>query len=123
MPTQPSLRDKAQRLAKAPYAIEVSRDETTDGEPIFLARVLELSGCMGQGNTPEEAVRDLEAAKVDYIESLLEDGLPVPHPAAQATVSVSTATTVVFPNPIPPDPASSQNENPARLYEASLTKL
>jgi predicted RNase H-like HicB family nuclease len=82
--------EQAKELAVRPYFVKIVRDETTDGEPIYLAHVLELEGCFGQGETPEAAVSDLQLAMVDYIASLLEDGLPVPNPAELVTTTSST---------------------------------
>jgi predicted RNase H-like HicB family nuclease len=86
---------QAKELAMRPYFVKVIRDETTDGEPIYLANVLELEGCFGQGETPEDALADLQLAMVDYIASLLEDDLPVPNPADfVATTSSAFSKTV-----------------------------
>lgn len=81
---------QAKELAIRPYFIKVVRDETTEDESIYLAHVLELEGCFGQGETPEAAVVDLKSAMVDYIASLLEDSLPVPSPADLVTTTSST---------------------------------
>src|SRR5574341_892987 len=70
----------AKKLAARPYFILKSKDETTDGQQIFVARTLEIEDCVGQGTTSEEAEQDLRGALVDYIESLLEDGMFVPEP-------------------------------------------
>jgi predicted RNase H-like HicB family nuclease len=86
---------QAEEMAVRPYFIKVVRDETTEGEPIYLAHVLELEGCFGQGETPEAAVTDLKSAMVDFIASLLEDGLPVPEPA-DLTMTSSTTTSKTF---------------------------
>ena len=81
----------AEELAKRPYMIMTSLEETTDEEPIFLARVLEMDGCFGQGETPEAAIEDLRLAMVDFIDSLLEDGLPVPDPRQLIKPTLGTA--------------------------------
>ena len=60
------------------YSYKVKRDITTEGYHCFIAHCPELPGCMAQGETMEEAIKNLEDAKVDYIESLLEDGLDIP---------------------------------------------
>jgi len=86
---------EAQQLAMRPYTIKVERDETTENEPIYLAHVLELEGCFGQGENPEIAKADLKSAMIDFIASLLEDGLPVPRPAELA-VTISTTTSETF---------------------------
>jgi predicted RNase H-like HicB family nuclease len=70
----------AKKLSRRPYHVMAAKSETTDGQLIFNACALEFEGCIGQGNSPEEAITDLRKALVDYIESLLEDGLEVPDP-------------------------------------------
>jgi predicted RNase H-like HicB family nuclease len=68
-----------------------SLDETTEGKPIYFARVFEIDGCFGQGETPEESIADLRLAIVDFIESLLVDGLPVPDPTSLLKPTLGTA--------------------------------
>jgi len=74
------LRRRAEQLSKQPYFFRVDRSIATDGERVYVATVIGLDGCMGQGDTFEEAIQDVRTALVDFIESLLEDGLPVPEP-------------------------------------------
>ena len=73
-------REEAERLAKRPYRTIVFLDETTDDEPIYVALNPELDGCVSQGETSDEALRNLHGARVDYIYFLLEDELDVPEP-------------------------------------------
>ncbi len=61
-----------------PYTITLKRND--DQGTYWVARILELPHCMTHGATPEEALADLEDAKKEWIESNLEDGLPVPEP-------------------------------------------
>ena len=94
----PNLMEQATQLAKRPYLVETSLDETTEGELIYLARSPEIEGCIAQGETIEQAQKNLVEARIDYIFSLLEDGLPVPEPAIIPTASTSSAViTVVLP--------------------------
>ena len=44
-------RAKAEELAKRSYILMTSVGETTDDQPIYFARVLEMEGCFGQGET------------------------------------------------------------------------
>lgn len=74
------LKRRAETLAKRPYSIVVILDETTDENPVYFAKTLELPGCFGQGRNPTEAESSLREAIVDYIYSLLVDNLPVPPP-------------------------------------------
>ncbi len=92
------LRMQAEQLAQRPYLLMTSIEENTDDQPIFFARVLEMDGCFGQGETREEAIKDLQLAMVDFIESLIEDGLYVPEPSRliNTTVSTGAKTTVTF---------------------------
>jgi predicted RNase H-like HicB family nuclease len=80
-----SLEKKAQELAAEPYTINVTKDETTDGEPIYVLYNPELPGCLAQGWTIEEAQENLLDAREGYILSLLQDNLPVPLPQRYAT--------------------------------------
>lgn len=92
------LRSKAEKLARRPYIIKVLRDQTTDDQPIYFARNPELEGCFGQGNTPSEATEDLLDARIDYILSLLEDGLPVPDPNRLSITSSTNVETIKITN-------------------------
>ncbi len=44
----------------------------------YVATVPALPGCVSQGKTRRQALRNIREAIEVYIESLLEDGLPVP---------------------------------------------
>lgn len=88
---------RAKELANRPYRIKTSIEETTDNQPVYFARVHELEGCFGQGETSEAAIKDLHLAMVDYIESLLEDGLPIPEPVSlKPEPTIGTANQDVF---------------------------
>ena len=62
-----------------PYPVQLSR-RLDDGEPYWFAEILNLRGCMADGQTPDEAIDNLEEAKRLWIESYLEDGYEVPEP-------------------------------------------
>lgn len=70
----------AEKLAELPHQIHYFLDETTDGEPWFVAIVPELPGCISDGETIEEAHKNIRDAKADFIYLLLRDGLDVPKP-------------------------------------------
>ncbi len=72
--------EEARKFAKLPYSVSVMQDEATDGTPMLLVSNDELPGCMAQGSTIEDALANLEDARVDYLASLLEDGLDIPIP-------------------------------------------
>lgn len=65
---------------KLPYHIEIIRDEDEEN-PGWVARVIELPGCITQGDTFEELGEMIEDAMRGWIGVALEDGIPVPEPA------------------------------------------
>jgi len=65
------------KLLKEPYA----RILTPDAESgTYTAEILEFPGCVAQGDTPEEAYANLEAAAEAWIEAVLELGQDIPEP-------------------------------------------
>ncbi len=64
--------------AGLPYTIIL--EKYNDQGTYWVARVAELSFCMIHGNTPEEALKDIEEVKLDWIKSNLEEGRPIPEP-------------------------------------------
>ena len=63
-----------------PYHIEVIRDNDEEN-PGWVARVMELPGCITQGDTFDELGEMIEDAMRGWIGVALEDGIPVPEPA------------------------------------------
>lgn len=63
-----------------PYTIILEKHD--DQGVYWVARVAELPHCLIHGNTPEEAVKEIEEVKLDWIQSNLEDRLPVPEPTS-----------------------------------------
>jgi antitoxin HicB len=64
---------------RLPYTIEVIRDDDEEN-PGWVARVVELPGCITQGDTFEELGEMIEDAMRGWIEVALEDGIPIPEP-------------------------------------------
>jgi antitoxin HicB len=61
-----------------PYTFQLVReDETT-----CFARVVELPGCITEGDSPAEALEMIHDAMAGWIEIALADGRPIPEPAA-----------------------------------------
>jgi len=88
------LMQKARELAARNYNLSIFNDAEVDGQPVFLAKNNELYGCMAQGSTLEEAIENLKDARIDYIYSLLVDGLDVPDPSLELASSVMTTETL-----------------------------
>lgn len=91
-----TLWNKATKLAARPYQVRVYRDDEASGEAVYLAEYAELSGCMAQGATIKDALANLKEATVDYIYSLLEDGLEVPPPIFNAVQTGGVATNITL---------------------------
>ncbi len=60
-----------------PYTLTVE----DGGETGFEAAVLELPGCIAQGETKEEALRRVRAAQSEWLRQALETGLEIPVPS------------------------------------------
>jgi antitoxin HicB len=65
-----------------PYTIEIVRDDS-DGEVGFVARVVELPGCLTQADDFTELGEMIEDAMRVWIESAIEDDVTVPAPKLQ----------------------------------------
>jgi len=65
--------------AKLPYNTIVERWDDGNG-PYWVARIVELPHCLIHGDTPEEAIVEIEEVKRNWIKSSLERGLKIPEP-------------------------------------------
>jgi len=66
------------------YRVLIEQDE----EGWFTAEVPSLPGCISQGKTREEAVKNIQDAIQGYIESLEKHNEPVPPPIREELVEV-----------------------------------
>jgi antitoxin HicB len=64
---------------KLEYAVRIERLAESDGGG-YLALVPDLPGCMSDGETPEEALRNVQEAIESWIEAAKESKLDVPRP-------------------------------------------
>lgn len=66
------------------YEVKIYTIETMEGIE-FVAEIPELKGCVGSGNSYEEALKELLENKVVYLETLKDLGkeIPLPHPKKQ----------------------------------------
>ncbi len=63
-------------------AYTIILEQWDDGKGLYwVARIAELPHCLIHGSTPEEALREIEEVKIDWIKSNLERGLKVPEPS------------------------------------------
>ena len=68
---------KIEEYLKKPYKIEVIPDMEEGGYAISCP---ELPGCISCGDTIEEAMRNIEDAKIAWLNAALEDGIVIPEP-------------------------------------------
>lgn len=69
-----------EHYAGLPYQEEVALEECTDGTQCYFAQVVELPGCESHGDTPQEALRNLQEAKRLFIATLLKNGVTPSQP-------------------------------------------
>ena len=74
-----NIEKQIEHYANLPYHIIIEKWDDGDG-PYYLARVLELQGCMIHGDTPAEALNEIEDVKRDWINTNLELGNKMPEP-------------------------------------------
>ena len=67
------------------YRVLIEQDE--DG--VFVAEVPALPGCISQGNTRKEALRNIQEAIAVYLESLKSHNEPVPPSIYEEIVEVT----------------------------------
>jgi|GEM_PF-2069430 len=72
------------RYLSAPYVRMIIPNAEEGG---YLAEVLELPGCITEGDTLEEAYQNLEDAMAGWIETSLEDNRPIPEPVGDKEYS------------------------------------
>jgi predicted RNase H-like HicB family nuclease len=66
------------------YRIIIEQDE--DG--MYIAQVPSLPGCISEGATREEAIRNVKEAGAGYLESLRKHGEPIPPPITEELVDL-----------------------------------
>lgn len=59
-----------------PYKIEI----IPSPEGGYAAKIIELPGCISQGQTLEEVTANIEDAKICWLEAALEEGIDIPEP-------------------------------------------
>lgn len=65
---------------RLPYRMEVIPDVNEGG---FAVRFPELPGCLTCGETMEEALRNAEDCKREWLTAAIEDGIEIPEPVSE----------------------------------------
>jgi len=60
----------------------------SDNDQCFIAYIPELKGCMAHGDTPEEAVKNINIALELWVETALEEGWELPKPKGRLEVAL-----------------------------------
>lgn len=74
-----AIKKNAQDYMKLPYTKNIQEINDESGH-YFYGTVLELDGCQSTGDTLEELYESLSEAMLGYIETKLENNLPIPTP-------------------------------------------
>jgi len=77
---------KVEEYLALPYTIEVIRDSTDDWNGLF-AKVVELPGCMTHADNFEELSVMITDAMRAWIETAIEESMPIPEPRLQEDYS------------------------------------
>jgi len=76
-------RKEPKSYLQLPYARILIREDGGD----YSAEILEFPGCFAVGQTPNEAIQNLEEIAESWIESMLEQGQEIPPPSASQSYS------------------------------------
>jgi antitoxin HicB len=77
MKSATKIRAEVERIVGLPY----TRELTPNKDGTWFARIVELPGCMTEGDSPEEALTNLADAMAAWVEVKLEDGDTIPEPS------------------------------------------
>jgi antitoxin HicB len=73
------VQNEVEYYSNLPYTTIIAKED--DGHGVYyVARVIELPGLIMTGDTPEEAIAELEAEKPEFIELYLKIGKKMPEP-------------------------------------------
>ena len=75
----PEIAAKVAEYVKRPYTVCLYYDDS-EGDPVWMAYVDELDGCMSHGDTPEEATAMIREAMEGWLAVCIEYGDPIPPP-------------------------------------------
>ena len=71
---------RVSEILRKQYPAVIGVETDADGREHFAAWLLDLPGCVAQGETREEATARLEAIKSAYLATLLDLGTEIPEP-------------------------------------------
>jgi predicted RNase H-like HicB family nuclease len=77
------------------YTVKIFPDPEGDGD--YIAEIEELKGCSAFGETPEEALHEIETAMKLWIETAKKHGKPIPKPKNKKVNEPKKRFNVMFP--------------------------
>ena len=77
------------------YTVKIFPDPEGDGD--YIAEIEELKGCSAFGETPEEALKEIETAMKLWIETAKKHGKPIPKPKSRNITEPKKRFNVIFP--------------------------
>jgi antitoxin HicB len=77
-----TIKKDLEYYASLPYHIILEMWDDGEG-PYWVARIAELPHCLIHGDTPQEAVAEIQEVKLDWIKSNLARGLKIPEPTSR----------------------------------------
>ena len=75
------------------YPFKVSIQEC-EGHTYWVAKSSLLKGCIGQGDTPDEAISELASNETEWLETAKEFGIPIPEVPIMRTDGYSGKITI-----------------------------
>lgn len=70
------------------YGCNVYKTEV-EGHVFWVAESKDLKGCVGQGETAEEALSELETNEEEWLDAAKECGIPIPDPSVETMLEYS----------------------------------
>jgi len=89
------------------------------GETVWAAEIPELPGCVGAGDTPQEALLAIDDARRSWIEVALLEGKTIPEPAAD-TINYSGKFTLRLPKTLHKELAEKAEQEAVSLNQYLL---
>lgn len=74
------METKVQEILSREYPIALALEKTATGRELYAAYLLDLPGCIAQGDSEQEAIERLNAVKVAYIRRLMDLKVDIPRP-------------------------------------------
>ena len=106
---------------KKEFQIKLYPIKDDDGsETVWAAAIPELPGCIGAGDTPQEALIAVDDARKSWIEVALSEGKTIPEPAAEDIMNYSGKFTLRLPKTLHKDLAEQAEQESVSLNQYLL---